>query len=167
MDIYILRHGIAEPAGPGGSDEKRALTDEGRAKLRPVLQRARAIKVAPSLILSSPLVRAVQTAELAAEVLGYKGRIVRTDALAPSSSPEAVWREVRGHDGESAVLLAGHEPLLSAAASYLLGADHVVLNVKKGALARIEVPELTRTPRGLLHWLLTPKLAASSDQGHA
>jgi phosphohistidine phosphatase len=164
MDIYILRHGVAESHGPDGTDETRALTDEGRAKLRAVLGRARAVKVNPSLILTSPFVRAVQTAELAAEVLGYKKSLLRTDALLPSSSPAAVWREIRGHDDESDILLAGHEPLLSETASYLLGANGVVLEIKKGALACIEVDELTRTPGGVLKWLLTPKLAAADAQ---
>jgi phosphohistidine phosphatase len=161
MDIYILRHGIAEPHGPDGSDETRALTEDGRAKVRSVLACARAAKAVPSLILTSPLVRAVQTAEIAAEVLRYKKRIVRTEALSPASSPEAVWREIRNYDKETAVLLAGHEPLLSAAASFLLGSNRAVVELKKGALARIAVAELTKTPQGVLEWLLTPKLAAA------
>lgn len=159
MEIYILRHGIADDRRPDSPDEKRALTEDGRKKLRMVLGRARAAGVSPSLILTSPYVRAVQTAEVAADVLGYKGTIVRTNALVPVSSPEAVWREIRDHRDEAAVLLAGHEPLLSETAGYLLGAAEVAIDLKKGALLRIDVGESSRQPRGVLLWLLTPKLS--------
>jgi phosphohistidine phosphatase len=167
MEIYILRHGIAEPRRPGRADAKRALTDRGRVKLREVLARARAAKVAPSLILTSPYVRAVQTAEIAAEVLGRKGILTRTDALLPSSSPEAVWREILGHADEDAILLAGHEPLLSEAATYLLGAERTVIELKKGALVSIDLEELHSPPQGVLKWLLTPKLAAGKAEEEA
>ncbi len=167
MEIYILRHGIAEPRRPGRADAKRALTDAGRVKLREVLARARAAKVAPSLILTSPYVRAVQTAEIAVEMLGRKSTMTRTDALLPSSSPEAVWREILSHGDEDAILLAGHEPLLSETASYLLGADRTVIELKKGALVLIEVEDQHSPPLGVLKWLLTPKLAARKAEEEA
>lgn len=164
MEIYILRHGIAESQAPGGSDARRALTDQGRAKLRLVLDRARLANVSPSLILTSPYVRATQTAELAAEILGYGKAVVRTDALLPSSSAAAVWRELCNHGGERAVLVAGHEPLLSESASYLLGSERVIVEIKKGSLLSIEIEKLNREPAGVLKWMLTPRLAASSTQ---
>ncbi len=160
MELYILRHGIAEERRPGKPDERRALTEEGRRKLRPVLERARAAGVVPSLILASPYVRAVQTAEMAAEILGHKGTLVRTDALIPGSLPEATWREIHERDGETAILLAGHEPLLSTIAAYVLGSRGLIIEFKKGALMRIDVDASARDPRGSLQWLITPKLAA-------
>jgi len=162
MEIYILRHGIAEDRRPAKRDADRALTDEGRKKLRPVLDRARAAGVAPSLILTSPYVRAVQTAEMAAEALGYKGTLLRTEALVPGSSPEAAWLEIRKHRGEETILLAGHEPLLGAIAAYLLGVPELAIDFKKGALLRLDVDGSAREPHGTLQWLLTPKLAAGS-----
>ncbi len=162
MEIYILRHAIAEERRPGRPDEKRALTEEGRRKLRPVLSLARAAGVAPSLILTSPYVRAVQTAEIAAEVLGYKGTIVRTASLIPGSLPEAAWREIRDRRDEQAILLAGHEPLLSALAGYLLGDPELAIDFRKGALLRLDIDVSQREPQGSLQWLLTPRLAAGS-----
>ncbi len=161
MEIYILRHAIAEDHRPGRRDADRALTDEGRKKLRPVLERARATRVEPSLILTSPYVRAVQTAEMAAEALGYKGTLVRTDALVPGSVPQAAWLEIRDRRGEKAILLAGHEPLLSAIAAYLLGVPELAIDFKKGALLRLDVDAAAREPHGALQWLLTPKLAGA------
>ena len=93
MELYLLRHGIAEDGKPGRPDSERALTDEGREKLRRVLKRARSAGVDPTVILSSPYRRALETAEAAAGELGYKGKIVRTNALVPEGMPAEVWEE--------------------------------------------------------------------------
>ncbi len=162
MEIYILRHGIAEARSPGQGDAERRLTDEGKDKLHRVLAAARAVGVKPSLILASPLVRALESAEIAAQVLGCKHPTVPSDALLPSASPQAVWRLIRSHSDEEAILLAGHEPLLGETVSYLLGAPRVVVDLKKGALARIDLDELDQQPRGVLQWLLTPKLTSAN-----
>src|SRR5580693_3941727 len=97
MELYLLRHAIAEDHTPSGRDADRALTDDGRKKLRKVLERARKASVTPTLILSSPLKRAFETAEIAARELGYSSEISITDALTPSSSPQRVWAEIRAH----------------------------------------------------------------------
>jgi len=159
MQIYLLRHGIAEDGRPGQRDGERALTDEGGKKLRAVLKRAREAGVEPSLIITSPYRRAVETAEIAASVLGYKGELLRTNALEPQSTPEAVWEELRLHSEETQVLLAGHEPLFSVLAAFLLGAPPVLVDFKKGALLRVDVDSMGAQPRGVLRWFLAPKLA--------
>src|SRR5579885_1616433 len=86
MRIYILRHGKAEGIAADGSDAGRRLTPEGREAVRAVLLRARAVRAAPELILSSPLQRAIETAELAREILSCTGEVEPTSALAPSAS---------------------------------------------------------------------------------
>src|ERR1035437_4125044 len=106
MQIYLLRHGIAEDAKPGHPDAERPLTAEGREKLRRVLKRARTADLDPSLILSSPYRRAIETAAVAAEVLAYKGEIVRTSALVPEASPYDVWEEIRNRKNERGILLS-------------------------------------------------------------
>ena len=93
MEVYLLRHGIAEDAPPGKSDADRALTPEGRQKLRRVLGRARAAGVEPTLILASPYRRAVETAEVAVESLGYRGKVVQTAALAQRGAPGGLGRD--------------------------------------------------------------------------
>ena len=160
MEIYILRHGIAEDHNAGG-DSQRALTDEGRRKLRRVLERAEKAKVEPSLILSSPYKRARQTAELAAEVLGYGKKIVEIETLVPEGSPAALWEDIRARRQESAILIAGHEPMLSSSAAWLLGHPAMQVEMKKGALARIDVDRFGPKAQGLLRWLLTPRLAGA------
>lgn len=159
MEIYLLRHGIAEDARPGQPDSERELTAEGREKLRRVLKRARSADVAPSLILSSPLRRAVQTAGVAAEALDYKGKVVETQALIPDVPPQEAWEELRARHDESAVLLAGHEPLMSTLAAFLLGSSALQVDVKKAALLRIDCDRFGREPRGVLKWMITPAVA--------
>jgi phosphohistidine phosphatase len=160
MEIYILRHGIAEDHNAGG-DERRALTDEGRRKLQRVLERAEKAKAAPSLILSSPYTRARQTADLAAEVLHYGKKIVETEALVPEASPEQLWEEIRARRQESAILMAGHEPMLSSTVAWLLGTPTMQVDMKKGALARIDIDRFGPRAQGVLRWLLTPRLAGA------
>jgi phosphohistidine phosphatase len=161
MEIYILRHGIAEDGQAGQPDSERALTPDGRKKLRAVLRVAASAGVAPSLILTSPFKRAVQTAQLAAEILDYKGDLLRTQVLEPGSSPKAVWDEIRVHKDEARILLAGHEPLFSRLTAYLLASPNLQVDFKKGALACIELDRFPAEPHGVLRWMLTSKLAAS------
>src|SRR5262249_54870533 len=95
MQIYLLRHGIAENARPGQADAERALTGEGRDKLRRVLKRARLADVSPAVVLSSPYRRAIETADVAVEIFGYQGKVVLTRALVPEASPHDAWEEIR------------------------------------------------------------------------
>jgi len=156
MQIYILRHGIAEDRKPGRPDSERALTDEGREKLRRVLKRARGAGVTPAAILSSPYRRALETAEIAAQELDFAGEVKRTRALIPEASPSEIWNELRALKDEPAVLLASHEPLTGRLTAYLLGASAVQVDVKKGALIRIDCDRVGTEPRGVLKWMVTP-----------
>jgi len=121
---------------------------------------ARSCDVAPSLILTSPYKRALQTAQLAAEILDYKGELLRTKALEPASSPKAVWDEIRVHKDEAQILLAGHEPLFSRLTAYLLGSPSLQVDFKKGAIACVEIERFGAEPHGVLRWMLTSKLSA-------
>ncbi len=160
MRIYVFRHGIAEVATAGMADADRALTPEGKKKLRKVLRAAKTAEVSPSVILTSPYRRAVETAAMAAEELGHEGELIHSDALIPGSSAEQVWDEIRIHRQAEEVLIAGHEPLLSRVIAYLLGVPSLQVDLKKGAIACVVVDRFTPQPRGVLCWLITPKLAS-------
>ena len=159
MRIYILRHGIAEEGSARTPDFKRELTGEGRKKLSGVLRLARRAGVQPELVISSPLVRAVQTAEMAREVLQVEAAVNETRALVPGGSPRNVWEELRGLRNLEAVLLAGHEPLLSALTAWLLGAPELHVHMVKAAMVSIEMDQFGGEPHGILRWMVTPKLA--------
>jgi phosphohistidine phosphatase len=164
MELYLLRHAIAEDRSASGRDADRKLTAEGLDKLRRVARFAFAAGVRPSLVLSSPYVRAFETATAAARVLDYKGDILKTDRLTPDASPSDVWTEVRGHRGEESILLVGHEPLFSALASWLLGSARLMIDFRKAALVRIDFDTLGAEPRGVLQWMITPKLAQTAHK---
>jgi phosphohistidine phosphatase len=163
MQVYLLRHGIAEDAKAGQNDVDRALTHEGRQKLRDVLRTAAHADVSPTLILTSPLKRALQTAEIAKEVLGYKSELVKTKALTPGSPVEAVWDEIRIHRDEAQLLLVGHDPQFTNLGGYLLGAPSLQIDFKKGAILRADFDNFPAQPRGILRWYLTAKLAVQQS----
>ena len=160
MQIYLLRHGIAEDARPGQADADRALTTEGVKKLREMLKRALLAGVAPSVIVTSPYVRARQTAELAAEILGYEEALAPSSKLTPMASPADTWEEVRALRREPSLLLVGHEPHMSSFTGFLLGAPELRVDFKKGAMVRIDLLDMgAQKPRGVLKWMMAPKLA--------
>ena len=168
MQIHILRHGIAQIASGGMRDADRALTPEGRKKLQAVLQVAQSLGVSPAAILTSPYLRAVQTAEVAAEVLGYSGELIRVDALRPGCAARDAWEEIRLHQSLPSVLVSGHEPLLSSLAAFLLGVPSLLIDLKKGSMLRVDIDRMGPEPRGVLRWYYIPKIVlagANSGEG--
>ncbi len=159
MELYLFRHGIAEDAAPGSPDSSRGLTAEGRQKAAAVVRRARRAGMAPTLIASSPYLRAVQTAEIAAKELGWREALVELPSLVPHGTPGAVWSDIRDLRREPAILLAGHQPLLADLAAWLLNAPALMIDMKKSALLRIDFASIGPAPRGVLRWMLVPKLA--------
>jgi phosphohistidine phosphatase len=158
VEIYLLRHGIAANAKPGQPDSGRALTEEGGEKLRRVLDRAREAGAKPGAILSSPYLRALETAQIAKDALRFEGGIERVDALVPDGSPHDVWDEIRARKSEDAILLAGHEPLMSSLAAFLLGCPALEVEFRKAALMRLDCERFGAQPRARLKWMLTPAL---------
>jgi phosphohistidine phosphatase len=157
MELYLLRHGEAEVRKPSKKDEDRALTANGKSDIRRVAKLARAAKVKPGIILTSPLLRATQTAEIASKVLGTK-RVAVTQALLPDAAPENLWKELGVMDGLEQVMLAGHDPGITRLAQFLLGVE-VAIDFKKGAMIRIDTAKKTGAPKGVLKSMITPRLA--------
>jgi phosphohistidine phosphatase len=156
MQIYILRHGEAELREARKADAVRALTAKGKSDVRRVLSAAREAKLAPDYVFSSPLLRASQTAAVAVKLFGVRN-VVETKSLLPSASPQAIWKELDELRDAEQVLLAGHEPHLSHLIRFLLEAP-VVVDLKKGTLVRIDSTGRQGPPRGVLKWMLTPRL---------
>jgi phosphohistidine phosphatase len=158
FELYLIRHGLAGERGPEWPDDsKRPLTDEGVSRLRKEARGLRELDVAFDVIVTSPLVRTRQTADVFAEVLTTKAPIVTSDALAPAGSPAAVIQEIAKHARKGRVALVGHEPNLGELAAHLIHARSP-LSFKKGGICRIdfEVPP----PKGVgsLVWFLPPKV---------
>ena len=162
MQLYLLRHGIAHDESPTGKDSDRELTDEGRQKLRHTLGVVAAADVRPDVIVTSPYVRARQTAEIAKQSLGFEPSLNFADALVPDSDPEDVWREVRNlYRGSESIVLVSHEPLMGRCVGFLLNAPELLVDFKKGAVVRIDIEQIGVRPRGILRWMIVPKLAGA------
>ena len=153
MKIYILRHAIAEDSAKGG-DFERALTEEGRKKMKDAAAGFARLDPSIDIVFSSPLVRAYQTAEIVARAIQYPGRIETMEQLSPGYSPQSVADRLRALKKVDSVILAGHEPNCSQLAHFLLG--DAQLEFKKGAMCLIET-ESCDGSSGTLIWHLGPQ----------
>jgi phosphohistidine phosphatase len=160
MEIYVVRHGIAidreDPKCP--PDPERYLTEEGIEKTKRVAAAVAALGASPDLLLSSPYVRAMQTAEIFASALDYsKQKIRRTDLLLPGAEPSLFFRELAKDKQTSTLFVFGHAPQLDDIIAAALGSKHHITSLKKAGVALIELKRIS-PPNGQLVWLAPPKL---------
>ena len=161
MEIWVLRHAKAEEKGPSKPDEARALTPGARKRMRAVAEAIARLEPRFDAILTSPLLRARQTAEPVARALSQEALLIESDALSPEADPKEVLREIAKRR-LGRVLVVGHMPHLGRLLGYLLtGRSDTLIEIKKGALARIEFEVRTPKPPGTLTLLLTSKALAS------
>lgn len=160
MILYFVRHGKAAPA-EDGNDEARALTPEGEEQLRSAAPLWRRVNLRPDVVLSSPLPRAVRTAELLCEAVNGHLQPIVDPALAPGAGWGEMARAMAAHPGARRVLFVGHEPDLSNAVAELSGASAVRL--RAGGVACVEFYGVPEPGGGEIAWLLDPDLY--SDDG--
>lgn len=152
MQLYFLRHGIAEDASETMPDAQRPLTKKGVSQMQNAAQVIKALDIAPNHLFSSPLTRAQQTAEIVAQALGVEVEL--RDEVAPGFSINAVAKLVGDLAEDQQVMFVGHEPDFSTTIASLTGGRIVM---KKGGLARVDV--IMRQPLlGELVWLVAPKI---------
>jgi phosphohistidine phosphatase len=165
MEIYILRHGEAEPRTAEVEEAERKLTPKGRRDVERVMRAAQAAKVRPDLALTSPYRRALETAQIAVRSFDPKPELAETPLLVPEGRPEQVWKALRSRSTAQEILLVGHEPLLSRLVAYLLATPSLRFDLKKGALVRISMERLGAEPvGGVLKWVLTPGLVRTAGR---
>ena len=151
MQLYFLRHGEADWPGWTKPDDERPLTDFGKKEVRQVAKFLNSIKVKPNLIVTSPLPRALQTAEIAAGPL--KTKLRQDEALEPGFGVSELRTVLKRHRSK-VLMLVGHEPDFSSVISAMTGA---FLKMSKAGVALIDIdPE---TEKGRLLWLFPPKFA--------
>jgi phosphohistidine phosphatase len=154
--LYFCRHGRAEPSS--SDDEARRLTNEGEAALRaagPLWQR---LNLRPDVVLSSPLIRARQTAELVCAAIGVERTPILDERLRPGAGWPDLAQAMAAHPDARRVLFVGHEPDLSSAMVLLSGAHSV--RMRPGSLACLEFPGVPEPGAGEVAWLLDPDLYA-------
>jgi phosphohistidine phosphatase len=155
--LYFLRHGKAGQGDPSDpTDDARELTDTGVAELRAAAPLWRRLNLRPDVILSSPLPRALQTAELFADGIGSNHRPVIDDRLRPGADWADLAQALAAHRDARRVMFVGHEPDFSIAIQELTGARAV--RMRKGGLACVEFPGIPEPGAGELAWLLDPDL---------
>lgn len=161
MKLYLLRHGIAADVGTGGvrHDSERPLTDEGREKLQRVAAAMLAMGLEFELILSSPFLRARQTAEIIADALKARKRLSLLDDLACGGDVRTVVHKLTSiRPVPESLLLVGHEPDMSELVSLLCtGETRMAVEFKKAGLCKLEAGTLRPGRCATLSWLLTPK----------
>lgn len=156
MDLFILRHGKAEQS-TDRADGKRALTTKGKDEMRKIGKWMQQKKFRFNVIASSPLTRAYETAEIVAGFLGQKERLAVWEELGPGGDLDALSYRASRYGEDAAILLIGHEPMLSMLISRIIsGHDSVSLTLAKGGFAKIRNFSFDKRPSGELQWLLTP-----------
>jgi phosphohistidine phosphatase len=164
VSIYLVRHAIAEERGAAWPDDsKRPLTHRGMARMREAVRGLDALGVEISLVLTSPFVRAQQTAEILARGLTSVPAVEVSNALLPGQPPARIIEALSAQGRPRAVALVGHEPGLGELAAWLLGA-HSALPFKKGGVCRIDFPKLPPVPPGQLHWFAQPKMLRAAAE---
>ncbi len=160
MNLYIIRHAIAADSADSDSetDSQRALTDKGRKKMRQIAKALRHLGVEFDLILSSPYVRARETAEILANVFKMKNEILFSDNLVPLGNPELLIGEISEEHRVDSLALVGHEPHLSTLIGLLTAENaRVDMTLKKGGVCYLTADDLHHPDhRATLEWLLTP-----------
>ena len=158
MELILLRHGKAENFNAEG-DFSRALMEKGREQARRAARVLKSAGLLPEIVLTSPLVRARQTADEFCQTAGMPGAVIQ-GWLASGMAPETAMAELAGFGEFKRVAIVGHEPDFSFLIEWILGVTGGGVEVKKGAIACLKVTPPSRF--GSLAYLVPPKLAGDT-----
>jgi len=156
--VYLVRHAIAAERGEAFPDDrKRPLTEKGITRFRQIVAGLTELDVEIDVVLTSPFVRARQTADILVNGLRSSPRVVETVALAPGASYQSILDELSVVSDQESIALVGHEPGIGELAGRLIGSRHPV-PFKKGAVCRIDLDGLPPAGPGRLIWFATPRI---------
>jgi phosphohistidine phosphatase len=161
MNLFLLRHGLAVDRSKPGfkKDSDRPLTPKGKQRLWRVAEAMEEMDLEFEAIITSPFVRAAQTAEIIAEAFELGKKLSSTEHLTPNGNPKLLLEHLNQlTPAPKGVLLVGHEPYLSQLIGLLVaGNTNVLVDLKKGALCKLEIETLRYARCATLAWLLSPK----------
>jgi phosphohistidine phosphatase len=158
LHLVLVRHAIAEERGTAWpDDDERPLSREGARKWKRAARGLGGLVSPVDLLLTSPLVRAVQTAEILARAVSPSPKLQLFDALRPDTRPGATIAALRARSPEGTVVLVGHEPTLSELAAMLLHLQGP-LEFRKGAAMAMATRGLGTRGPARLEWFLTPRM---------
>jgi phosphohistidine phosphatase len=164
MKLYLLRHGIAVDriGGEIKSDWERPLTKEGQEETKAVALGLRKIGVRTDLIVSSPLIRAKQTAQIIMEVLAKDSEMQISEALAPGGLVSDLYKFLNSFRQKENIFFVGHEPDIGRLAGTLLWTGpELHMPFKKAGICRIDIVDIPPSSPGVLKWFLNPKILCS------
>lgn len=167
MRVYLFRHAAAVPHGtPGYAEDERPLTPEGHTQARDAAAGLKRLNVEPGAILTSPLRRAVETAEEAAQVWSSSLPIKTLEALTPEAPAKQTSLALKAWASQDALILVGHEPHLSLWLAELVAPGGLRCDFKKAGVACVELDQVPPpSGSGTLRWFMTPKALAKIGQG--
>lgn len=160
MDVFVLRHGEAgNRASVAARDSRRPLTQSGKEEIEEIAESLHdRLRIKIDKIATSPLARALQTAEIIDEVYRGPSRLETWEELRPEGSRPELERRLSRLNPDASIMLVGHEPYLSTLLGEIIsGGNHANIALKKGGLARIRITSFSPKATGELRWLLTPK----------
>ncbi len=160
MDLYILRHGQAAERDTNlyPNDCDRPLTKRGKSVTKKVAEILKRLDLTFDIILTSPFLRALETAEIAAKVLHNKKKLKMTPFLAADQNPKKIIMEIRkNYVHHEKILLVGHEPYLSTLISVLIsGRSDIPILLKKSGLGKLSITHISYSQCATLEWLMPP-----------
>ena len=153
MNIYLIRHGEAEKIEMGKKDFDRELTAAGRNKFRNAAEHWKNIIPSFDYIITSPLIRALQTAQILGDVFGYSKEIITDKKISPGGNTEALVEIANSLEGEE-IVFVGHQPDFAEHLSKLLSREEILVEFKKGTIAKVSFNNKVRLSKGMLEFLI-------------
>lgn len=164
MKLYLTRHGIAVDhiGGEIKSDWHRPLTEEGKKETKTVANALKRIGIEADLVLSSPLIRARQTAEIIQSAISKSPEVEICEALAPGALVSDLYKTLKQFESKENIFLVGHNPDISRLAGTLLWTgSELYMPFKKASICRIDISDIPPTSPGVLKWFIPPKILCS------
>ena len=161
MKIYLIRHSNAvDPGSPDYDDDsQRPLTEKGSEKARRIARALKKMNINPDYIVSSPYVRARQTAEILAKEMKYKQVLALSNQLVPMGEAEEIVREINEKYNVDELVFVSHEPCISGLIGALTADNpEISTNIKNGGVCCLSADDLRLEHKAVLEWLLTPKI---------
>ena len=161
MILYFLRHGLADRSEWDGPDNARPLTEKGKQRMAQEARFMARLNLNLDYVVSSPLTRAFQTAQIVAGQLGMEDKLIEDERLSPGFGIYELQELIQALPQVNAIILVGHEPDFSTTIGDLIGGGDVTC--KKGSLARVDLHDMAKL-KGERVWLIPPKALAMGTE---
>ncbi len=155
MRIYFIRHGEAEDKQRGANDKDRALTSFGAATILNTSKDLKGQIGSIDLIISSPLLRAIQTADILGNLFNCRDKTVCSESLLIEAPPSVLLDEIKKHKDKKNIFLVGHQPNLGVFVSFLTGTKEEDMSIKKGSCGLVVLDKF-KAGAGSLKWIKEP-----------